>query len=171
MAKDFPSPAATVSNRWTNGKGPMMIKERVGLIAGELTVESNPGQGTSLEVTVPRNGEVPMNFRKSQQVRLVIADDHPIFRDGLRRLLEAEAEMKVHRRSLGRRRSRETRASVEAGHSFARSCHAQASRSGGSPRAQCTCQFHPGSRHSAHGRCRKRPDRRGACNWARVVSS
>src|SRR5215510_8300325 len=35
-----------------------------------------------------------MNFRK-QSVRLVIADDHPIFRDGLRRLLEAEAEMKV----------------------------------------------------------------------------
>ena len=41
------------------GKGPMVIKERVGLIAGELTVESNPGQGTRLEVSVPRNGEVP----------------------------------------------------------------------------------------------------------------
>src|SRR5215467_4825686 len=36
-----------------------------------------------------------MNFRKTQQVRLVIADDHPIFRDGLRRLLEAEADLKV----------------------------------------------------------------------------
>src|SRR3954465_5886618 len=36
-----------------------------------------------------------MNFREGHQVRLVIADDHPIFRDGLRRLLEAEAEMKV----------------------------------------------------------------------------
>ena len=41
------------------GKGPMIIKERVGLIAGELTVESNPGQGTRLEVIVPRNGDVP----------------------------------------------------------------------------------------------------------------
>ncbi|HET7892513.1 MAG TPA: histidine kinase [Candidatus Sulfotelmatobacter sp.] len=41
------------------GKGPMIIKERVGLIAGELTVESSPGQGTRLEVVVPRNGEVP----------------------------------------------------------------------------------------------------------------
>lgn len=39
------------------GKGPMIIRERVGLIAGELTVESNPGQGTRLEVTVPRNGD------------------------------------------------------------------------------------------------------------------
>src|ERR1700741_4482172 len=36
-----------------------------------------------------------MHFRKTQQVRLVIADDHPIFRDGLRRLLEAESEFKV----------------------------------------------------------------------------
>jgi signal transduction histidine kinase len=40
------------------GKGPMIIKERVGLIAGELTVESTPGQGARLEVTVPRNGDV-----------------------------------------------------------------------------------------------------------------
>jgi len=37
----------------------MIIKERVRLIAGEVTVESNPGQGTRLEVTVPRGGEVP----------------------------------------------------------------------------------------------------------------
>src|SRR4029077_11323049 len=36
-----------------------------------------------------------MHFRKPQQIRLVIADDHPIFRDGLRRLLEAEADLKV----------------------------------------------------------------------------
>ncbi|MBV8475941.1 MAG: response regulator transcription factor [Acidobacteria bacterium] len=28
-------------------------------------------------------------------IRLIIADDHPIFRDGLRRLLEAESDMKV----------------------------------------------------------------------------
>ena len=33
--------------------------------------------------------------RKDQPVRLVIADDHPIFRDGLRRLLEAENDLKV----------------------------------------------------------------------------
>lgn len=44
------------------GKGPMIIKERVRLIAGELTVESNPGRGTRLEITVPRNGEVPHEF-------------------------------------------------------------------------------------------------------------
>ena len=40
-------------------------------------------------------GKCDMNFKKTQPVRLVIADDHPIFRDGLRRLLEAEADLKV----------------------------------------------------------------------------
>jgi signal transduction histidine kinase len=44
------------------GKGPMIIKERVRLIGGELTVESNPGQGSRLEVTAPRGGEVPHEF-------------------------------------------------------------------------------------------------------------
>jgi signal transduction histidine kinase len=40
------------------GKGPVIIKERVRLIAGALIVESNPGQGTRLEIMVPKNGEV-----------------------------------------------------------------------------------------------------------------
>ncbi len=40
------------------GKGPMIIKERLSLIAGTLTVESNPGLGTRLEIRVPRSGEV-----------------------------------------------------------------------------------------------------------------
>jgi signal transduction histidine kinase len=40
------------------GKGPMIIKERVHLIAGALTVESNPGTGSRLEIKVPRGGEV-----------------------------------------------------------------------------------------------------------------
>lgn len=44
------------------GKGPMIIKERVRLIGGGLTVESNPGQGARLEVTLPRGGEVPNEF-------------------------------------------------------------------------------------------------------------
>jgi signal transduction histidine kinase len=44
------------------GKGPMIIKERVRLIAGQLTVESNPGQGVRLEVSVPRDAELPHEF-------------------------------------------------------------------------------------------------------------
>jgi signal transduction histidine kinase len=44
------------------GKGPQIIKERVRLIGGQLTVESNPGQGARLEVTVPRSGELQNEF-------------------------------------------------------------------------------------------------------------
>jgi two-component system sensor histidine kinase UhpB len=44
------------------GKGPMIIKERVHLIAGRLTVESSSGQGARLEVTVPRTGEITHEF-------------------------------------------------------------------------------------------------------------
>ena len=36
-----------------------------------------------------------MHFRKPQQIRLVIADDHPIFRNALRRLLETETDFTV----------------------------------------------------------------------------
>ena len=36
-----------------------------------------------------------MDNKRSQNIRIVIADDHPIFRDGLRRLLEAESGLKV----------------------------------------------------------------------------
>jgi two-component system nitrate/nitrite response regulator NarL len=36
-----------------------------------------------------------MDTRRSQPIRILIADDHPIFRDGLRRLLETEPDLKV----------------------------------------------------------------------------
>ncbi len=36
------------------GRGPLVIKERVRLIEGELTIESNPGRGTRLEISVPQ---------------------------------------------------------------------------------------------------------------------
>jgi len=38
----------------SSGKGPLVIKERVRLIEGELTIESNPGRGSRLEITVPQ---------------------------------------------------------------------------------------------------------------------
>jgi signal transduction histidine kinase len=44
------------------GKGPTIIKERVRLIAGALTVESNPGSGTRLDIKVPRSGGVSDEF-------------------------------------------------------------------------------------------------------------
>lgn len=39
------------------GKGPLIIKERVRLIEGELTIESSPGKGSRLEIDVPQKRE------------------------------------------------------------------------------------------------------------------
>jgi signal transduction histidine kinase len=39
------------------GKGPVVIKERVRLIEGALTIESNPTQGSRLEITIPQQRE------------------------------------------------------------------------------------------------------------------
>ena len=39
------------------GKAPVVIKERVRLIEGELTIESNPGRGARLEISVPQTRE------------------------------------------------------------------------------------------------------------------
>jgi len=40
-------------------------------------------------------GDKPVMDKRTHPIRIVIADDHPIFRDGLRRLLESEGDMKV----------------------------------------------------------------------------
>jgi signal transduction histidine kinase len=37
----------------SSGKGPAVIRERVRLLAGELAIESTPGHGARLEVTIP----------------------------------------------------------------------------------------------------------------------
>jgi len=37
----------------TTGKGPAVIRERVRLVAGELTIESTPGHGSRLEIRIP----------------------------------------------------------------------------------------------------------------------
>jgi len=39
------------------GRGPLVIKERVRVIAGELAIESTPGQGSRLEISVPQKPE------------------------------------------------------------------------------------------------------------------
>jgi signal transduction histidine kinase len=39
------------------GKGPRIMMERVRLIGGELTVESDPSRGSGLEVSIPKNRE------------------------------------------------------------------------------------------------------------------
>ena len=55
-----------------------------------------------------------MDNRKDQPIRIVIADDHPIFRDGLRRLLEAEPDLKVIGEACDGRRGSQARPPAQA---------------------------------------------------------
>lgn len=56
--RGFPFPGRlSLAEMDEQGKGPMVIKERVRLIEGELTVESNPGHGSLLEITIPQKRE------------------------------------------------------------------------------------------------------------------
>jgi signal transduction histidine kinase len=38
-------------------RGPLLIKDRVRAIGGQLTIESSPGQGSRLEIKFPRQAE------------------------------------------------------------------------------------------------------------------
>ncbi len=75
----------------TNHFGLQIMRERAEQIGGTLEIRSATGEGTQLLLTVPRflptvedtDGE------RLQDVRLLLADDHPLYLDGLRNLLTA----------------------------------------------------------------------------------
>ena len=66
----------------------------------------------------------PMTEKRIHPIRIVIADDHPIFRDGLRRLLESEGDMKVVGEACDGLEAVKLAHRDQARHSSARSRHA-----------------------------------------------
>ena len=110
-----------------------------------------------------------MNFRKAQPVRLVIADDHPIFRDGLRRLLEAESDLKVLGEASDGAEAVKLAKPVEAGYSFARPGDAEASGPGGLARPESAGKCNPGARDFADGGGGEEPDCRSVAARVRAV--
>jgi DNA-binding NarL/FixJ family response regulator/Zn-dependent protease len=62
---------------------------------GPLTPCLNCGRLTHMSDWIVPAGENSLNLKKSRPTRIVIADSHPIFRDGLRRLLETEPDLEV----------------------------------------------------------------------------
>ena len=72
--------------------GPISIKERTRTVGGVLTVESNPGHGARLTIEVPLGANMA---KTKQQIRVLMADDHAIFRDGLRKLLDGDEDITI----------------------------------------------------------------------------
>jgi two-component system, NarL family, nitrate/nitrite response regulator NarL len=66
-------------------------------IAGKPTPEKASMDKTGMDNLVMDKPvmDKPIMDKRTHPIRIVIADDHPIFRDGLRRLLESEGDMKV----------------------------------------------------------------------------
>jgi signal transduction histidine kinase/DNA-binding NarL/FixJ family response regulator len=69
-----------------------IMRERAERVGGMLETRSAPGQGTRISATLPRflpTAEEIDDDGTLRDLRLLLADDHPLFLDGLRNLLVA----------------------------------------------------------------------------------
>lgn len=76
--------------------GLLEMKERVGLAGGTMTLVSRPSQGTRLTFTLPAPPD-PLEHTEAgaRAIQVLMADDHPIVRRGLKQILSEEGHMKV----------------------------------------------------------------------------
>ncbi len=92
------------------GFGLFTIFERLKLVGGALEIDSAPGKGSTFRLHVPVNLKTPavMNAERlgppddasqasavTHSIRILLADDHALFRDGLARLLSREPDIRV----------------------------------------------------------------------------
>ena len=79
--------------------GVLGMRERAASLNGELSIVSSAGQGTSVRLQLPLNtGSAPFHTRKGarmNQIRILLADDHNLFRQGLRRILEGQEGFEI----------------------------------------------------------------------------
>ena len=75
------------------GLGLLGMEERVRHLGGAFAIESKPGRGTKLRIKLPF---APWRRKwRMKPVRILLADDHNVLRDGLRLLLEREPGFSV----------------------------------------------------------------------------
>jgi PAS domain S-box-containing protein len=100
-------PTRPASLQEPSGLGLFSIRERLEAIGGRMELDSTMGQGTRIVLWAPfvepptpgepgsGPGESPAAGRAAGAVRVLLADDHPILREGLTELLRERAEIEV----------------------------------------------------------------------------
>jgi PAS domain S-box-containing protein len=78
------------------------MRERIALLDGEFMVHSQPGLGTSVVAEIPlpaatpaQHWQTPSLQSKTPSIRLLIADDHALVREGLQTMLASEPDLEV----------------------------------------------------------------------------
>jgi signal transduction histidine kinase/CheY-like chemotaxis protein/PAS domain-containing protein len=96
------------------GLGLFSIQERIGFIGGHFQIDSTPGEGSCFTLTIPHapaspvacpvhpqpafaaKGKAHIIMKSTKKsIRVLVADDHTLFRDGLVRLLNREPDIEV----------------------------------------------------------------------------
>ena len=69
--------------------GLQIMRKRMEQILGTFEIRSTPGKGTLVLLMLPRFMSVSANYTTLKGLRVLLADDHPLFLDGLRNMLIA----------------------------------------------------------------------------------
>ncbi len=106
-------PAGLEAAQGEGGFGLLGIRERIGLLDGEFTVQAAPGQGSRFILRTPigpapreparpstnlRTDRRPHRSRRStraERIRVLLADDHRVMRTGLATLLAEEPDIEI----------------------------------------------------------------------------
>ncbi len=86
--------------------GLLGMRERVEMVGGTFLVRSAPGKHTTIRVEIPQQGgslpqtptetaEIVEKSEPGKTITVLLAEDHAIVRDGLKILLESEADIEV----------------------------------------------------------------------------
>ncbi len=110
-------PACLGEKAGTEGYGLFSIRERMGLVGGRLEISSAPGKGSRFTLAVPTESlepasasrrkrsvwdlepahrpRSPVTRREGRKIRVLLADDHKITREGLAQLIGREEDIEV----------------------------------------------------------------------------
>lgn len=86
-ARQRESEVASANQRPASGFGLTIMRERAERVGGQLEIQAAPGEGTRISLLVPHGLGAGSEAESIAGLRVLLADDSPLFLDGLRQLL------------------------------------------------------------------------------------